>query len=136
MVVAETNGSVVGVAATDGKVLWKTPISGQGRSYYACTPVVSGQMVIASISGGGTKAVKIEKLGTGYEAKDLWSTKEFSVQFNTPVVKNGLIYGISDKDQLFCLDAKTGKSAGQPNSAAAAAPALGRSWTPARSYSP
>jgi outer membrane protein assembly factor BamB len=32
------------------------------------------------------------------------------VQFNTPVLKDGLLFGLSDKGVFFCLDAKTGKT--------------------------
>jgi outer membrane protein assembly factor BamB len=44
-------------------------------------------------------------------AKELWSNKENSVQFNTPVVKNGLVFGISERDNLFCINAQDGKTA-------------------------
>jgi outer membrane protein assembly factor BamB len=111
MVVAETSGNVVGLTAADGKFLWKTPIKGQGRSYYACTPVVDGQTVIASISGGGTRSVKVEKEGDGFTGKEQWAVKDQACQFNTPVIKDGFVYGISDKDVLFCLDEKTGETA-------------------------
>ncbi len=110
-VVAETAGNIVGVNLADGKLLWKTAFKGEGRSYNACTPVVNGQTVIVSVVGGGTKALKPEKEGGEFAAKELWSNKENAVQFNTPVIKGGHIYGISNRDQLFCLDAKTGKTA-------------------------
>ena len=32
------------------------------------------------------------------------------MQFNTPVLKDGLLFGLSDKGMFFCLDAKTGKT--------------------------
>ena len=32
------------------------------------------------------------------------------MQFNTPVLKDGLLFGLSDKGTFFCLDAKTGKT--------------------------
>jgi outer membrane protein assembly factor BamB len=110
-VVAETAGNIVALTPADGKLLWKTPFKGSGRSYNACTPVVDGQTVFVSVSGGGTKALQPEKQGSEFTAKELWSTKENAVQFNTPVVKNGLIFGISANGQLFCLDAKSGKTA-------------------------
>jgi outer membrane protein assembly factor BamB len=74
--------------------------------------MVDGQTVIYSGSGGrGTKAVKIEKQGDALAAKDLWSNPENGVQFNTPVVKNGLVFGISERDSLFCINGQTGKTA-------------------------
>jgi outer membrane protein assembly factor BamB len=111
-IVAETAAKIVAVGIADGKLLWETPFPKEGRSYNACTPVVEGQMVIYSGSGGrGTKAVKIEKQGDTLAAKPLWSNTENSVQFNTPVVKNGLVFGLSERNTLFCINAETGKTA-------------------------
>src|SRR5205823_1942833 len=67
--------------------------------------------LVFSGSGSGTKAVKIQKSGDNLEAKELWTNTENAVQFNTPVIKNGSIFGISDRDKLFCLNAETGKTA-------------------------
>ncbi|HEY1380039.1 MAG TPA: PQQ-binding-like beta-propeller repeat protein [Gemmataceae bacterium] len=115
-VVAETAGNIVIVGLADGKQLWKTPFPaprGGERLYNACTPVVDGQTVIYSGVGRdrGTHAVKVEKSADGLTAHELWANKETAVQFNTPVVKNGLVFGISGTQSLFCLDEKTGKTA-------------------------
>ena len=107
-VVAETAGNIVGVGVTDGKLLWKTPFKVR---YNAATPIVEDSTIIYSGSGGGTNAVKIEKQGDQLAAKELWSNKENAVQFNTPVLKNGLLFGISDRNVLFCINAKDGKTA-------------------------
>ena len=111
-VVAETSGNVVGLAVADGKLLWKTafPIAGR-MTYNACTPMVDGQTVIVSGGGRGTKAWKVEKKGDEITAAELWSNPDVAVQFNTPVVKNGLVFGISNNDKLFCLSAENGKTA-------------------------
>jgi len=52
--------------------------------------------------------VKIEKQGDGFAAKELWSAPT-GVQFSTPVLKDGWLYGISDHGNLFCLNAQTGQ---------------------------
>ena len=56
-----------------------------------------------------TKAVTIEKKGDELAAKELWSNSDQSLKFNTPVVKGGLVFGITTNDKLFCVNAKTGK---------------------------
>jgi outer membrane protein assembly factor BamB len=111
--VAETAKKIVAINIADAKLLWETPFpKGKGRSYNASTPMVDGQTVIYSGSGGrGTKAVQVEKDGEMLVAKDRWSNPENGCQFNTPVVKNGLIFGISEGDALFCINAETGKTA-------------------------
>jgi outer membrane protein assembly factor BamB len=111
-VVAETAENIVGVGVADGKLLWKTAFPVRGRmAYNACTPMVDGQTVIFSGGGRGTKAVKVEKKGDEVAANELWSNSDVAVQFNTPVVKNGFVYGISDSNKLFCLSAENGKTA-------------------------
>lgn len=112
VLVAETATKIVALGIADGKLLWETPFPKQGRSYNACTPMVDGQTVVYSGSGGrGTKAVKIEKQGDALTAKELWSNKDNGCQFNTPVLKKGLVFGLSDRDALFCINAETGKTA-------------------------
>ncbi len=51
----------------------------------------------------GTKAVKIEKQGDGFAVKELWSSPIATI-FNTPVLKDGLLYGLSERSSLFCLE--------------------------------
>jgi len=33
------------------------------------------------------------------------------VQFNTPVLKDGFLYGLTDRGSLFCINARTGQTA-------------------------
>ena len=109
-IVTLTEKSVVGVGLTDGKVLWEIPFAPRGMAYNAATPIIDAQTVIFTGSGRGTKAVKIEKQGDGFAPKELWSN-ELAVQFNTPVLKDGLLFGFSDKGNLFCVNAQSGKTA-------------------------
>jgi outer membrane protein assembly factor BamB len=110
-IVAETAGNVVGLGAVNGKLLWQVPFAAQQRAYNAATPIVDGATVIFSGSGRGTRAVKLEKQGEQIAAKELWSNKDNGVQFNTPVLKNGLVFGISDKNVLFCINTQNSQTA-------------------------
>ena len=110
MVVALTAKSIVGLNASDGKLLWEAPFAPQGMAYNAATPIVDGQTVIFCGQGRGTKAVKIEKEGDHFAAKELWSNPDNAVQFNSPVLKNGLLFGLSQRGNIFCIDAATGKT--------------------------
>jgi outer membrane protein assembly factor BamB len=103
--------SVVGVGAADGKLLWQLPFAPVRRAYNAATPIVDGQTVIFIGAGRGAKAVKIEKQGDGFAANELWSNGDVDVQFNTPVLKEGLLFGSTSKDNFFCLNAQTGQTA-------------------------
>jgi len=110
-IVTLSEKSIVGVGVADGKLLWQLPFAPQGRSYNAATPIVDGQTVIYTGAGRGAKAVKIEKQGDTFAAKELWSNPDLAPQFNTPVLKDGLLFGLTDKNSLYCIDAKTGKTA-------------------------
>jgi outer membrane protein assembly factor BamB len=105
-VVTLTDKNLIGLALADGKLLWQTPFA---AGYNAATPVVDGSTVIVSGVGRGTKAFQIDKKGDAFEAKDLWSST-LGVQFCTPLLKEGFVYGITDKGNLFCLDAKNGET--------------------------
>jgi outer membrane protein assembly factor BamB len=110
MIVTLTAKKIVGIGVADGKLLWEAPFPVQGRAYNAATPIVDGETVIYAGAARGTKAVKIEKTAEGFAAKELWSNPDNGVQFDSPVLKGGRIYGISQNGVLFCLDAKDGKT--------------------------
>lgn len=109
-IVTLTDKKVVGVALADGKVLWEIPFASTGMAYNATTPIVDGSTVYFAGQGRGSKAVQIEKKGDAFSAKELWSSP-VSVQFCSPVLKDGFLYGVSDKGDLFCLNAKDGQTA-------------------------
>ena len=108
-IVEMTEKSVVGVAAADGKLLWQVPFVPQGMAYNAATPIIDGQTVIFSGQGRGTKAVKIEKTAEGFAPKELWSVPT-AVQFCSPVLKDGLLFGVTSGGNLFCLNAQSGQT--------------------------
>jgi outer membrane protein assembly factor BamB len=62
-------------------------------------------------SGRGATAVKIEKEGDAFTAKELWKNPDGSVMFNTPVLKNGFLYGLTANNDFFCINATDGKTA-------------------------
>jgi len=103
--------SIVAVGVADGKLLWQLPFAPAGRVYNAATPIIDGQTVIYTGAGRGTKAVKVEKQGDGFAAKELWSNPELAPQFNTPVLSDGLLFGLSNSGNLFCINAQTGQTA-------------------------
>jgi outer membrane protein assembly factor BamB len=111
MLVALTSKDLVGVGIADGKLQWKTPFPVQGMGYNAATPIVGGQTIYIGGSFRAMRAIKIEKEGDQYKAKQLWmAPREMSVQFDTPVLKDGLLFGISSRNFLFCMNAETGKT--------------------------
>jgi outer membrane protein assembly factor BamB len=76
--------SIVSVGVADGRLLWQLPFEPARRAYNSATPIIDGQTVIYTGAGRGTKAVKVEKQGDGFVAKELWSNPELAPQYNTP----------------------------------------------------
>lgn len=120
LIVAQTESKMVALNAADGKLLWEIPFKGEGRSYNAATPIVNGQTIIYTGSGRGTTAIKLEKDGEGYAAKELWKNPDMSVQFNSPILKDGFVYGLTSRNDLFCINAADGKTAWTAPAGAAA----------------
>jgi outer membrane protein assembly factor BamB len=110
-IVTLSEKSIVGIGATDGKLLWRLPFVPERRAYNSATPIVDGQTVIFTGGGRGTKAVKIEKDGASFVATELWSNPDLATQFNTPVLRDGLLFGLSNRGSLFCINAQTGQTA-------------------------
>src|SRR5213075_1378914 len=120
----QTESKLVAVNATDGKLAWESTSASQGggpggqggeggrgrgmggRDYKAATPIVDGQTII--IAGRGVKAVKLEKVGDKFVEKELWNNPDKSVQFNTPALRGGMLYGLTANNELFCLNARNG----------------------------
>jgi len=110
-IVTPTEKGLVGIGLADGKLLWQLAFAPVKMSYNAATPIVDGQTIIYGGKGRGIKAIKIEKKGDGFAANELWSNAELGLQFDTPVLRDGLLFGLSDSGNLFCINAKTGQTA-------------------------
>lgn len=110
-IVTLTEKSVVSLDVAGGNLLWQIPFVPGQRAYNAATPIIDGQTVFYTGAGRGTTAVKIEKQGDGFTAKELWSNPEIGVQFNTPILKDGHLYGLTNSGNFFCINSQTGETA-------------------------
>jgi outer membrane protein assembly factor BamB len=99
------SGNLVGVAARDGKPLWRYAKSANGTANIP-TPVHYDGHVF-SVSGYGTGGGVIQLAADG-TTKDVWFSRELVSQIGGYVLLGDHLYGCSDK-QLFCIEFKTGK---------------------------
>ncbi len=106
-ILSPTAEKMVALAVADGQLLWEIPYA-QGR-YNAATPIVHDQTLIYAGPTRGITAEKIQMQGSQLGLSALWSHADNSVQFNTPVVKDGLVLGISTTNSLFCIKAEDGE---------------------------
>jgi outer membrane protein assembly factor BamB len=128
LVVAMTETKIVALTLAEGKQVWQTPFLVPGRGYNAATPLTDGSTLIYAGSGRGVTAVQLTRKADAFEAKELWKNPDSSVMFNTPVARNGMLFGLTAGNELFCLNAqgKTAWTAPVSAPAAEGAPEGGR----------
>ena len=112
-IVTPTANALVGVNLADGKVLWQVKLPGGGYFPNYGTPIINGDTVIYDAPGGrgasgSSMALKIDKSGDAFKATELWKG-ESAYQYNTPVLRDGLLFGLSPERKFFCMDATSGK---------------------------
>jgi outer membrane protein assembly factor BamB len=109
-IVTPTQSGLVGVGLADGKLLWQVPFGTKTYQSSLGTPIVDGTTVVffcgSGMKQGGSMAVAIEKQGDSFTARELWRKEQSAASFSTPVLKDGLLFGVNGS--YFCMDARTG----------------------------
>lgn len=99
---------VVGVAASNGKFLWRYDKPANGTANCS-TPVCKDNLVFAASSyGNGGGLARVERQGAGFKASQVYFTKKMQNHHGGMVLINGYLYG-SNEGQLTCLEFETGK---------------------------
>ncbi len=104
-------GGIVGISKA-GKILWEIPWS---ASVVAPAPIlISGNRIFITAGyGAGSLMVQIDKMADGFSAKELARTGSadwLASEQQTPILYDGLLYGIMPKDggalkqQFVCYD--------------------------------
>ena len=106
MVVSSTQGFVIGVAL-DGRLLWRFPLDSQNGS---TTPVLNNDTIIVN-STDRVIAFRPRLRDAAWIVETMWETTDVSTYLSTPVVADGVLYGLSTKQrgQFYAIDAKTGQ---------------------------
>jgi outer membrane protein assembly factor BamB len=111
-IVTPALGTIAGIRLADGKLLWQVKFGAKNYLNSLGTPIINGSMVCyfgTSPKNGGSTAMRIEKQGDEFSVMELWKQIQIAAPFSTPVLKDGLLYGISPTRDFFCMDAKTGE---------------------------
>ncbi len=109
-----TAKTLVGVAAADGKFLWKYD-KPANRTGINCSMAIysDGQVFAASAYGAGGGLVKLNKDSNGgVKAEEVYATTRMQNQHGGMILCDGCLYGASGGNEggfLACLDFKTGK---------------------------
>jgi outer membrane protein assembly factor BamB len=109
--IVQTENNLMALNLADGKLLWKVATPVQQRFYNCVSPYIDGQTIYYSGQGTGMKAIKVEKSGNEYVTKEIWSNPAVGAKWNTPVLKDGFLYGFTDQKRIYCLNAATGQTA-------------------------
>jgi outer membrane protein assembly factor BamB len=108
-IITMTNGSIIGVDASDGSPLWSIPFPDDWHENIA-TPIWTGTAVIVSGTRQGTHAYALARAGRSWQPKQIWRNAEVTMYTSSPVFADGVVYGMSTKrrGQFVALDAATG----------------------------
>ena len=103
--------NVAGVAAKDGKLLWKVALESSSRvAAVIPTPIFYNDMVyITSGYGIGCILVKLTWSGNKMNAETVYANKNMENQHGGVVLMNGYIYGYTETRYWVCQDLKTGE---------------------------
>jgi outer membrane protein assembly factor BamB len=109
-----TARALVGVAASDGKFLWRYNRAANGMGINCSTPIHhDGHVFAASAYGAGGGLVKLGKDETGgVKAEEVWFSKRMQNHHGGVILYEGCLYGANGGNEggaLVCLDFKTGE---------------------------
>ena len=104
-----TNGSIEGLDATSGTSLWSVPFPDEWHENIV-TPVWTGTHLIVSGTRQGTHAYTLTRAGGKWQAAEAWKNPEVAMYMSTPVLADGIVYGLSSRKrgQFVAVDAATG----------------------------
>jgi outer membrane protein assembly factor BamB len=109
--IVQTEKNLMALNLTDGKLIWQIATTVQQRFYNCSSPYIDGQTIYFTGQGSGIKAIKVEKSGNEYVTKELWSNTTVGAKWNTPVLKDGFLYGFTDQKRIYCVNAANGQTA-------------------------
>lgn len=94
----------VGAEEGTGKVLWRIPWETTDGTNVASPIVIGDSVFVTSSYGMGCAVYDVGPNG----ARERWRNTAIRAHMNTPVLHEGLIYGIGDPGYLVCLNPRDG----------------------------
>ena len=113
-IVTLTNQSVLGIDARTGQELWTAPFTDEWHENIV-TPIWTGTHLVVSGTRQGTQVYTLAQKEGRWVATQRWKNTTASMYLSSPVVADGVIYGLSDKRRghFVALDLETGEPAWQ-----------------------
>lgn len=110
-IIVQTEKNLVSLNLADGKMVWQIATPAQQRFYNSASPYINGNIIYLTGQGSGMKAIQVNKEGDKYVTKELWSNTTIGTKWNTPILKDGFLYGFTDQRRIYCINATTGETA-------------------------
>ena len=110
-VITQSQNKVIGINATDGKLLWEAPLkTPYGQNIV--TPMIVGDLLISAGLDNPTIGYAITSSGGKWTATPRWRNDAVTMYMSSPAANGSTIFGLSNKNrgQLFAIDAATGKT--------------------------
>lgn len=108
LLVTHTANNVIGVDASDGKILWNFAHPNQWAVHPNTSIYHDGSLFV--FSGYGQGGEKLQLNADGSSVTKEWEIKSFDSRMGGAVLKNGYLYGSGDKDRSWqCIDWNTGE---------------------------
>ena len=109
-VVTLTQKYAVGLALASGELLWQMDFPGRSGMNIP-TPLRFGQRLVLA-GDPGTMLLQVGRQGSSWTAEKDWQITELTMRFSSPVRKDNLIFGFSNRDRgiFFCVDSESGKT--------------------------
>ena len=111
-VITFSQENLIGVDASNGQLLWRTPFTARSTTN-AITPLVyGGRTIIVSGQGMPLTAYTIAKKEGQWTAEKAWENPQLSLSFSNAVLVGDAVFSMSamNSGQFFWADAKTGKT--------------------------
>jgi len=104
-----TDGSIEGLDARTGASLWSVPFPDDWHENIV-TPIWTGTHLIVSGTRAGTHAYTLTQTAGTWQATEAWKNPEVAMYMSTPVLANGILYGLSSRKrgQFVAVEAATG----------------------------
>ena len=108
--IQQSNKGVAGVAAIDGKLLWRIEVEGY-RTAVIPTPICHENIVYVTAGyGAGCTAIKLSKADNKFDTEIVYNNKNMVNHHGGVVLFDGHIYGFCDQSGWKCQNLKTGET--------------------------
>lgn len=105
-----TNQGLIGVAARDGRLLWRSRRMPAYGTEVINTPLVQGNLIYTTVgAGGGCSLIKVTRDGETFKTESVYNNKNLANHHGNVVRVGEHVYGHSQGPGWICQDFKDGK---------------------------